>query len=357
MELARAITASAPFRKSARLREFLLFIVEHRDEALTEHRIGREVFGRGAGFLPVEDSIVRTAARQLRAKLKEYYEEEGREQSLLLEVPKGGYVPVFTPHEIPVARRPNLISALIEGSPQPVRLIASDAALMVMGCLAQRPFTPQEYASHELAPPAFEDPRMTQFWHELAISRLTSFGDLAVIQAVFRAAGGRWDKLLLRHARDIGTRDFQFGNSILIGGLVANPWTALFEAQCNFRVHVHYPREVFGFRAEFVNCRPLSGEPARFGPADGAGAAWHARLALLPNPSGSGRVLLITGLNAAASEAAGEYAGDPEAALELLKLLGLTDLQRLPALEVLLETEVVDSVPQRARVVAFRASR
>ncbi len=45
---------------------------------LKEYVIGTEVYDRKPPYHPSQDSIVRTEARRLRAKLKEYYESEGK---------------------------------------------------------------------------------------------------------------------------------------------------------------------------------------------------------------------------------------------------------------------------------------
>ena len=42
------------------------------------------------------DTIVRTQAYRLRTKLKEYYENEGKKEQVIVEVPKGHYVPTFS---------------------------------------------------------------------------------------------------------------------------------------------------------------------------------------------------------------------------------------------------------------------
>ncbi len=91
------IVASRGFQRAARLRELLVYITTHADspEALSEQQIGIRVFGRPESYSPGDDNIVRATARQLRAKLKEYYESEGAEERLILDIPKGGYQPVF----------------------------------------------------------------------------------------------------------------------------------------------------------------------------------------------------------------------------------------------------------------------
>src|SRR5215471_11963494 len=93
------ILASKAFRQADRLKRFLSFIVEEtiagRGERLKEFVVGVEVFGKPESFDPRNDPIVRVQARRLRAQLTRYYREEGPDGELLIELPKGGYAPVF----------------------------------------------------------------------------------------------------------------------------------------------------------------------------------------------------------------------------------------------------------------------
>src|SRR5688500_18143243 len=99
--LVRRIVASRLFQKSTRQKSFLLYIaectVENRLEDTTEQAIGHHVFGRTDDYAPAEDNVVRVTARQLRLKLREYFEGEGQSEPVLVEIPKGGYIPVFIP--------------------------------------------------------------------------------------------------------------------------------------------------------------------------------------------------------------------------------------------------------------------
>ena len=58
-----------------------------------EFLIGVEVFGKEGSFDPRMDPIVRVQARRLRTRLTRYYREEGQTDEILIELPKGGYVP------------------------------------------------------------------------------------------------------------------------------------------------------------------------------------------------------------------------------------------------------------------------
>ncbi|HEY3936499.1 MAG TPA: hypothetical protein VGL97_03675 [Bryobacteraceae bacterium] len=95
-QLAR-ILDSVQFRKSPRLQTFLRFVVsltlEGKAEEIKESTIAAEVFGRED---TADDSIVRSAARRLRARLQEYYQQSDIGDPIRIELPVGSYVPVFT---------------------------------------------------------------------------------------------------------------------------------------------------------------------------------------------------------------------------------------------------------------------
>jgi serine/threonine-protein kinase len=95
------ILVSKRFRQADRLKRFLCFIVEEtlagRGERLKEFVVGVEVFGKDNSFDPRNDPIVRVQARRLRSQLAAYYHEEGVNDDLMIELPKGGYAPVFRP--------------------------------------------------------------------------------------------------------------------------------------------------------------------------------------------------------------------------------------------------------------------
>lgn len=101
-QLAR-ILRSETFQQADRLKRFLTFVVEEalagRQADLKEYVIGVQVFRKEETFDPRTDPIVRVQARRLRAKLARYYREEGRTDPFIIDLPKGGYVPVFRSRE------------------------------------------------------------------------------------------------------------------------------------------------------------------------------------------------------------------------------------------------------------------
>src|SRR5579872_2115448 len=93
------VLASPGFCRNERLSRFLRFVVEQhlagRDAEIKESLIAVEVLGRSPDHDPKQDSIVRTEAARLRARLAEYYLVEGKDDVLVIELPKGGYAPVL----------------------------------------------------------------------------------------------------------------------------------------------------------------------------------------------------------------------------------------------------------------------
>ena len=97
-QLAR-ISKSGPFSQSARRKRFLDYLVtetlEGRGERLKGYTIARDVFERPETFDPLGDPLVRVEAGRLRDKLREYYEAEGQNDPVRIELPKRSYAPLI----------------------------------------------------------------------------------------------------------------------------------------------------------------------------------------------------------------------------------------------------------------------
>jgi hypothetical protein len=105
------------FRESAQLQKFLRYVVEEtlagRQDGLKEYSLGLAVFHRPPDYDPRTDAIVRVQASQLRKRLSSYYEHEGRDSSLRISLPRGGYVPVWSeaePETQPALAAPTAVS-------------------------------------------------------------------------------------------------------------------------------------------------------------------------------------------------------------------------------------------------------
>jgi TolB-like protein/Tfp pilus assembly protein PilF len=93
------ILKSHLFENKHRPQDFLNFIVtetiEGRDPLLKGYTIGLEVFEKDETFDPQTDAIVRVEAGRLRRLLENYYMTEGLNDPVLINLPKGTYIPII----------------------------------------------------------------------------------------------------------------------------------------------------------------------------------------------------------------------------------------------------------------------
>jgi hypothetical protein len=93
------ILHSNTLRNSLTLQQLLQFLgtraIAGNSEVLKEYTIGVEAFGRKPDFDPKTDTIVRVQTHRLRQKIKEYYQDEGVHDLVLVEIPRGHYHPKF----------------------------------------------------------------------------------------------------------------------------------------------------------------------------------------------------------------------------------------------------------------------
>jgi Tol biopolymer transport system component len=156
--LVERIVVSKSFSRSPQLVRFLHFTVEEtvqgRGAGLKEYSIATKAFGRREDFDPKVDPIVRVQAGKLRAKLKDYFEIEGRHEPLLIEFPVGAYVPVFRSRE--PARRPAWQA--VSGSRAALALSAVTLVATLLGVVlwTQRDGSPDDGKAVELVQLTFD---------------------------------------------------------------------------------------------------------------------------------------------------------------------------------------------------------
>ena len=75
-------------------------------EDLHEQQIGIAVFGRSPSYDTSQDNIVRVNAMELRKRIDLYFADEGQNEPLVFEIPRGSYVPVFRPRRLNFSDQP-----------------------------------------------------------------------------------------------------------------------------------------------------------------------------------------------------------------------------------------------------------
>ncbi len=95
-----SVLESPQFVVPERARRFLSYIVEEslagRADRIKAFSIATDVLGRGSSFDGSVDPVVRIEAGRVRRALEHYYLVAGADDPIIITIPKGGYVPIFT---------------------------------------------------------------------------------------------------------------------------------------------------------------------------------------------------------------------------------------------------------------------
>src|SRR5215475_10693419 len=99
----QAVLASRAFRQSRGLARLLRYICTRGllEEAgpITEYTIAVDVLGKTKDFKESKDASVRVEVHRLRKRLSEYYQGEGADHRVRINIPIGHYSPEFVIHE------------------------------------------------------------------------------------------------------------------------------------------------------------------------------------------------------------------------------------------------------------------
>jgi hypothetical protein len=406
--LARLL-ANTQFARSARLRDFLQYVAEHSitnpDTPIREPEIAERIFGRNATH-GSDDSIVRVHASQLRKRLEQYFETDGADEELIIEIPKGNYTPVFKRRQVePLANHPTgdrppqpsllrspwTIAALtllsiavillswddlrVRGkaqapagtyqkrfwselldSPTPCNVVLADSSFGVLRQLSKVDISIDQYANRDYqsmiaALPAVGGLRDWAFM--LIHRRFTSTGDSNIARRLAFLAGNHADRLQVMLARDFPSVRLKTENVVLIGSRRSNPWAELVESQLNFQ----YAFE--GTEPETVirNLEPHAGEQSVYRAEEASGRripGGYSVVARLPTVNGKGKVILIAGTESEGTEAGGEFVLNEVSLLQLHQALGARPSEPFPDFEVLLSTTKVSGSSPATRIIGLR---
>lgn len=146
-----AVLSSGIFARAPSLAQLLSYIcLKHfngEQHLIKEYNIAVEALGRPADFDQKRDSIVRVEAHRLRKRLRQYYEGEGASHEIRIDLPSGGYAPLFLPTAKPEAEapppepdaEPAKLPALAAVTPHPKpltsRWVLATAALVLLGAI------------------------------------------------------------------------------------------------------------------------------------------------------------------------------------------------------------------------------
>ncbi len=393
---------SHSLHSSESLCKLLRYLAEHSLDhpgiALKEYQIATEVLGRPAGFDPQSDSTVRVQAGRLRVKLAEYYANEGINDPILVEIPKGSYALTFhlrhgasaaqpiTPLAFePAVKRANTAFGrgwIITVAVFSVLLAISIATTAIL--VSQR-IRPQAGASQSV-PAAYQI-----FWNRfltgpqqpwVIFSNGSFVGRPETGMRYFNPASDS-RAFIMDHYTGVGEvlaihqLDHVFA---LLNRPIRVKRGALFsldDAKNNDLIFVGSPSEnltlldipgtqEFVFRRldagprkgdlAVVNLHPLPGEPAVFlgTPGNQPTTEDYAVVSLLPGLDPSRSILILAGATTFGTQAAVEYVCREDSVKELLQRLTVAKVGELKPFEALLHVKIVHGVPVVTDLVTVR---
>jgi hypothetical protein len=387
-ELVRRILKSRQFVSSARLRDFLVHVTTcallQIPEDATEQQIGIRVFGRSPGFNTSEDSIVRSQARLLRIKLADYFSTDGNFEEIVLEIPKGCYYPEFLRDRLNSSYRPENGRSNISSSIPPSKTRWNHESIRLIGGEFGKSYKSISSRAGNESPGFVEmhrDEGLDVFWKPffsgfrpmmiysnepfvgscdegLRYARVASDGELSgpvldhltgvgEVQSVFcitRLFESRGVQCILKRSSLVPWDDAKQSNLIFLGSSTENPALRVLPPTLDFTLAPD--------SAEIVNHHPLEDEPGFFRRSDYPLHRDYAVFSLRPGLMPGRRALIFAGLTTLGTQAAVEFACNPESISELLRQVLKNGV--VQPFEAVLETNITGGIPLFTQLVALR---
>jgi hypothetical protein len=390
------IAASPHLKASLRLQEFLFYISEcairEAPGEATEQQIGIHVFHRHPGYNSSEDSIVRTHARLLRQKLAAYFANEGSDEEIIVNVPKGHYLPVFTNRSatasalppdvehVPLAVHSRVERSTTTATSNQFRgwLLVGLAALVLTGVATLswhpwkktkvlqspvdtfwRPFFADDPPFVVYSNAVFTGNSITGLRYAPAgapqdgsapdsyVDTYTGIGELSAVYDLTKLFDAHLATFTLKRSQLVAWDEAESRNLIFIGASVENPSLRVLPPTVNFT------QEAGSGFAGFVNHHPKPGEPAVYSRPEHPLTTDYAIIALLPGVQPGKRVLLFSGLTTFGTQAAVEFLCRPDGVAEILKQVTGPKGEIRP-FEAVVQTAVGGGVALETHLVTLR---
>jgi hypothetical protein len=369
-----ALLASRHLRESHQLHCFLEFIVREtlsgRHDGLKEYLLGCQVFGRKKDYDPRHDGIVRVQATTLRKRLERYYADEGVSARVLIELPRGGYVPSFRyravecepASEVVVAPASAAAAAAPGAKAWPTKLLAVKPfllgiAIATMVCAAWVSLRPSPKAAYRMTaaspadfpqlwgaflepgarnlvgfgvplfyngggiyvrdvqvnvPGRERDSRIDEFARKMNITprptddTYTGVGELVGTNLLASFFAAGGIPVKVTNARTIGASDMAGQNLVVVSSLRFQTLLRDLHLPSDFEFEPKSPEII-------RNLRPPAGERSEYVFEEGAGISTsYALISLWPSVTPGRRILFIGGVHTWATQAATEFVLQPD---------------------------------------------
>jgi hypothetical protein len=230
-------------------------------------------------------------------------------------------------------------------------IVPTDSGLGILQNLTGHLVNIEEYASGSYLsdmhlPPGLDERNL----NDLRRERYTSVVSLNITSVLTRLPEFIANRTQVRYARSITAEDIKNSNVILLGSKHTNPWVSLFEARLNFKLE--YTPDVD--EQYVLNEHPIGAEQKFYrNSTETTSNHTYGAIAYLPSLDGVGHVMIIQGLNMAATQAAADTLFDAAVIKPVLQQATLPNGTLRP-FELLVETTSIGATAPGARLVATR---
>ena len=249
----------------------------------------------------------------------------------------------------------NIIEERIFTSGTPLSIVTTDSSLVLLQNTLHTDISISDYVGGQypsnLLAHSSDDARRIALENATA-GRYTSLGDLTIAWQCQELAQKSGTAATLRYARYMSVRDFEKGNFILIGSRRGNPWVSLFEPQLNFALEEDKETHQF----HFLNKNPEPGEQKTYANEQEPHGDYlsYVAIALVPNLTKTGYVLLLNGSIMDSNEAAAHLIFDGDLSPPLLQAINHQAADKSEYLEIFLRVHSLQGAPSKFDVIATR---
>jgi len=390
-------------------------VLDHSAGVIHEQEVGHKVFGRSPDYDTNADNIVRVHASMLRKRIEQYFATEGSEEPVVIDIPRGNYAPVFRKRAVAspaksglqIASQPPSVTSLggrdrtlgfliaisvvlacsilallwrirvierarvgaipnhpavrqfwsgIFSSDKTTDIVLDDAALGYFQELTGYQVRLSEYFDRSYVRSIENSPASTPLGRAgseaLILKRQSSYASSALLWKLAQMAGALHNTPKLYFARDFSFRELKADNAILLGNSRSNPWIEPFEARMALQwkfdtmTSAYYPVDSSENDPDEnkYHVSSQNGEPREL----------YATVSLLPNLSGTGKMLIISGTGGAAVGSALDFLSDGNSLSQLRSRLPQAKSAEFPYFEALLRVKSRSTLPRDTTVVICR---
>ena len=237
-------------------------------------------------------------------------------------------------------------------SPHLTHIVFSDPAMVEVQELTGHRISASDYANRQYLPdPNTLSPEVIHACNVILHDGISAAVDPQIIVGIAALGQNLAKKLRVDSARDLRMPDLQTeDNFVFLGSPRSDPWTALFSDQLDFRFVFNKDA-----RQEIIhNYRPRAHEMTEYLPTalGGGTGESYAIVALVQNLDQNSQVLLLAGVDAEGTEAAGRFVTDLPHFTKALNECGATRPGASSHFEFLLRLNTMAGSPHNTDVVA-----